>query len=66
MRPHFYWGFRFSRHGIRPYAGVRMGGWTPGKHQAQHVQKVVYHCSRCGCINKQTAHYCNRCGARFS
>ncbi len=66
MNPRFYWGFRFTSHGIRPYAGVRMGGWSLGKHQATHVQKIIYHCSRCNAINDRSARYCNKCGAAFS
>jgi ribosomal protein L40E len=61
----FYYGLHFTPRGLRPYAGVNLGSWSPGKHTAQHVQKIVYHCSHCGAINPQTAKFCNKCGARF-
>jgi len=68
--PRFYWGFRFTRRGLRPYAGV---GWSwrlrsrraPAR-QAYHKQAVIFHCSLCGHVNPPNAKFCNGCGAAFT
>ena len=71
FKPRFYWGFRFGRgFKLRPYAGVRMGGWSPGRKRKQpqvhHQQMVIHYCTGCGAINPVGAKFCNNCGQPFS
>lgn len=64
--PRFYWGFRFTRRGLRPYAGVRMGSWSPHAQPVHHQAVAIYTCSDCGHVVRPGMRLCPGCGHPFS
>jgi ribosomal protein L40E len=62
-----FYGFHLTRglH-IRPYFGVGWSTHPQSRRTATRKQHIVYHCSHCGALNTQDAHYCNKCGAHFA
>lgn len=65
-----YLGLRFTRRGLRPYAGVRLSLSSSRRkpvRTATHVHRTVVHCSNCGAlVSRLDAKYCRRCGAQFT